>query len=58
MSLISYASFPVKALSVPCGEKEAAEAGDFLRFRTDEEPEGRTRIRICRSRTELFLDAF
>ena len=55
MSLISYASSPFKALSVPldrCGHKVTA--NDFLRFHGGI-PEGKTEMRLSRSREELFL---
>lgn len=55
MSLISYASSPFKALSVPlepCGHK--AMANDFSRFHGGI-LEGKTEMRLSRSRKELFL---
>ena len=54
MSLISYASAPLKALSVPANG-EYVHADDFTKFHGGE-PGAKTEIKFTRSRTELFLE--
>ena len=54
MSLISYASAPLKALSVPVFG-ESVYADDFSKFHGGE-PGAKTEIRFSRSKTELFLE--
>ena len=55
MSLISYASSEFKALSVPLDQCGAGVmANDFSRFHGGV-PEGKTEMRLSRSREELFL---
>lgn len=54
MSLISYASSKIQALSVPFG-KDAISVDDFSRFHGGV-PEGKTEMKFSRSRTELFLE--
>ena len=54
MSLITYASSALKALSVPADGKEVR-ADDFSRFRGGK-PGAKTEIIFSRSKTELFLE--
>ena len=53
MSLISYASSPLKALSVPLNGVVCAD--DFSKFHGGA-PGAKTEIRFSRSRTELFME--
>ena len=54
MSLISYASSALKALSVPADGTEVR-ADDFSKFHGGE-PGAKTEIIFSRSKTELFLE--
>lgn len=54
MSLISYASTALKALSVPL-DSVPVQSDDFFKFHGGD-PVGKTEIKLSRSRTELFLE--
>ena len=54
MSLISYASTALKAISVPFGNTPEV-ADDFFKFHGGE-PEGKMEMKLSRSRTELYLE--